>query len=268
MTLTISLPDDSEFNKMMAIAKSAAESKLFKDGANVQANFMRMLAARELGLPLTFALCGGIHVFDGKIEIAAKTLAAMIRSNGHTFEEIESTDKICTLRGVRKNGESLVVSYTIEEAIKAKLTSKVNWQNYAKDMLWNRCVSRLSRRMFSDVVGMAYVEGEVIEMKPEDVTVTDSSAPVAPPAEPVAPPLPPPAEPRISAEQAAILGNELQDCPEEFRNKLRDLCKQHLGSEVFTNLPEGQFPNLLKRIKANQVKPQTIEMEEVQNETA
>jgi len=89
----------------------------------------------------------------------------LIRRAGHSIKIVVSSDTHCTLLGTRSDGDSFETSFTMDDAIKAGLASGNVWKKYPADMLYNRCMSRLARRLFSDVIGNAYVEGEIKEAK-------------------------------------------------------------------------------------------------------
>jgi hypothetical protein len=150
-----------EFQMFQVIAKNAQDSGLYA-GVGQQAKiFMILLAARELGIPPMLALNGGIWNIQGKIEISARLMSSLIRRAGHKLE-IKSTDKFCTIRGIRKDtGEDHEETFTWAMAEKAGLTQGNVWKKYPEDMLYNRCISRIGRRLFADVIGTAYVEGEL-----------------------------------------------------------------------------------------------------------
>jgi RecT family len=157
------LPAAQEFQMFQTIAKSAKSSGLY--GGDENKIFMVMLAARELGIPPMLALNGGIWNIQGKIEISARLMNSMIRRGGHTMK-ITSTAKECVIIGKRcDTGEQHVETFTMEMAEKAGLAGGNVWKKYPEDMLYNRCMSRLARRLFPDVIGTAYVEGEIREAK-------------------------------------------------------------------------------------------------------
>lgn len=124
---------------------------------------MIMLAAREYGIGPAQALNGGLHIIEGKVELSARMMSALIRRSKHKLHIVESTDEKCTIRGVRADtGEVHVVTYTIEMAQKAGLIKeKGGWKRTPEDMLFARTLSRLARQLFSDVIGIGYIEGEI-----------------------------------------------------------------------------------------------------------
>lgn len=157
------LPSQAEFNMFQTIAKNAQLSGLYGGVGGEAKIFMVLLAARELGISPLLALNGGIWNIEGKIEISARLMNAMIRRGGHTMK-ITSTPQECIIKAKRADtGEEHTEKFTWEMAEKAGLSKRNVWQKYPEDMLYNRCMSRLARRLFPDVIGTAYVEGEIRE---------------------------------------------------------------------------------------------------------
>jgi hypothetical protein len=168
---------ENEMKLFTTIAKYAAQSGLYKNAGGEAAIFMILLAAHDLGIKPTIALNGGIWNIQGKIEISARLMTSMIRKAGHSISIKECTDKICVMKGKRSdNGDEAEASFSIEDANKAGLAGRDVWKKYAEDMLYARAMSRLARRLFPDVIGTAYVEGEIRDeqqAKPEKMTACD-----------------------------------------------------------------------------------------------
>jgi len=159
------MPSQEEFNMLQVIAKNAQDSGLY-GGVGQQAKiFMVLLAARELGVSPMLALNGGIWNIQGKVEISARLMNGLIRRAGHSIKIIVSDDTCCKLLGTRSDGDSFECKFDMDDAIKAGLAGGNVWKKYPADMLYNRCMSRLARRLFPDVIGTAYVEGEIKEAK-------------------------------------------------------------------------------------------------------
>ena len=164
---TFTLPSESEFQMLQVVAKNAAASGLYTAVGSEQKIFMIFLAARELGIPFIMALNGGLWNIKGRIEISARLMSGMIRRTGHSIIVIHSDAEKCVLEGVRKdNGDTFRASFTKEDATKAGLWGSGAWKSYPEDMLYNRAMSRLARRLFADVIGTAYVEGEISDAEP------------------------------------------------------------------------------------------------------
>jgi hypothetical protein len=165
------VPSESEFQTLQVIARNAAASGLYSGIGSEPKIFMILLAARELGVPPLQALNGGIWNIQGKIEISARLMNAMIRRAGHSIIVKHCDETKCVLEGKRAdNGDSFTAQFTIEDAKKAGLASRSTWRAYAEDMLYSRAMSRLARRLFSDVIGTAYVEGEIRDAKCEVIS--------------------------------------------------------------------------------------------------
>jgi hypothetical protein len=104
-----------------------------------------------------------IYIVDGRPEMTAECMLSLIREKcpEAVVMPVEMTDKRVTIRVLRppQVPESVDVTVTIEQF--AHLAKRDNWKNYAGDMLWARCVSRVARRLFPDVTAGAYTVGEI-----------------------------------------------------------------------------------------------------------
>jgi hypothetical protein len=161
--MTIALvPTEADIKAITFMATNANKSKLFSHIKDEAAAFCIMLRARELGIPLMEAMCGGIQIIQGNVEISPRTMNSMIRKAGHPIHILKDDGKECVLKGIRKDtGETYECSYTMVDAQAAGNSNKDNYRKYGSDMLFARCMSRLARRLFADVIGTAYVEGEI-----------------------------------------------------------------------------------------------------------
>jgi len=181
MTVAIrdnAIPSDHEMMVYKTMSQHAVASKMYKGIGDESAVMMIMLAARELGLPPMQCLNGGINIINGKIEISARMMSAMVRRAGHQIKIKESTDTSCTLLG-RRNDEAdwVAVTYSVADAQRAGLVKPGGgWVKNPKDMCFARCISRLSRQLFSDVIGIGYVEGEIKPAEAEVIVPDDIPA--------------------------------------------------------------------------------------------
>lgn len=178
------MPTEHEMTVFSTMAKMAVDSKMYKGIGDMSGVMMIMLTARELGLQPMQCLNGGLNIINGKVEISARMMNALIRKAGHSITITESTETGCKLIGKRGDcGDTATVEYTIAEATKAGLVKPGgNWTKCPKDMCFARALSRLARQLFSDVIGIGYVEGEIKadipdpEPKPEVLDVNHSVA--------------------------------------------------------------------------------------------
>lgn len=176
------IPTDHEMMVYHTMAEQAVNSKMYKGIGEKAGVMMIMLAARELGVPPMQALNRGLNIINGTVEISARMLGALIRKSGHQFIPKKLTDTECIMWGKRAdNGQELEVSFTFAEAQKAGLVKPGGgWVKWPKDMLFARSLSRLARQLFSDVIGIGYVEGEIApsDFKPDIPSIpSDPSTP-------------------------------------------------------------------------------------------
>lgn len=160
-----SFPSQVDLQSVSMIARTAHASSMYSGIGGEAKIMMILLAAKELGVGPCQALNGGIWSIQGKVEISARLMNGLIRRAGHSIKTIRSDDECCTLLGTRTDGDSFEVSFTKADAEKAGLWGSNTWKKYPGDMLYNRCMSRLGRRLFSDVIGQCYIEGEIKEAK-------------------------------------------------------------------------------------------------------
>ncbi len=158
-------PTQLELQNISQIARTAAMSKMYEGVGGEAKIMMILLAAKELGVGPCQALNGGIWSIQGKVEISARLMNGLIRRAGHSIKIKVSNDEECTLLGTRTDGDSFECSFTMNDAVKAGLAGGNVWKKYPADMIYNRCMSRLARRLFSDVISECYVEGEISEAK-------------------------------------------------------------------------------------------------------
>ena len=130
--------------------------------------FQMLLMGRDLGLTPTQALLQ-LYVVKNRVSMSAQLMRAMIYRAGHTLTYVERTDERCVLRGKRKEGAELEVTWDLARAAEVdadekgmKLTDKSNWRNYPGAMLDARATAELARALFPDVlVWASYLPDEL-----------------------------------------------------------------------------------------------------------
>jgi hypothetical protein len=164
-----------------------------------------MLKGRELGIPPMYAL-SNIAVINGKPTAGAELMLALIyRDHGDDAVHIvESTAVRCIVAYKRRAWkEHETYSFTIEDADRADLLGKDNWQRYPAAMLRARCISAVARLAFPDSIGGLYTPeelGAAVQVQPdEDMRVAviqeqrfpwledEAASPVMPPTLPARP---------------------------------------------------------------------------------
>ena len=168
------IPTAHEMQVFQIMARQSASSGFYKSIGGEAQIMAILLSARELGVMPMEALNGGIWNIQGRIEISARLMNKMIRRAGHSLTIKELNTKTCVLSGKRAdNGDTFEASFTIEDAQRAGVANRPVWKSYAEDMLFARALSRLARRLFADVIGTAYVEGEIDLKKLDEVIVEE-----------------------------------------------------------------------------------------------
>ncbi len=171
---TNALPDEHEMQVLTAIAQYAADSRLVSQLGGLPGVLTVMLFARELGVAPMSAVMGGFHNIQGKISMSAEMINIKIRQAGHTLSIKKSDDEECVLFGKRKdNGEEWEQKYTISDAKRAGLLKKDgSWDKTPEDMLFWRCISRLGKKLFADIIGTAYLPETDIDYSEGTIDVT------------------------------------------------------------------------------------------------
>jgi hypothetical protein len=130
-----------------------------------------MLKGRELGMAPMQAF-SHIAIIQGKPTISAEGMLALILkaypSTKITY--IQNDDLACIMEVVRPGNAPARFSFSYEDAQKAKLTNKDNWNTYRRAMLRSRCISEMARSVFPDALsGVSYtpeeLEAEVVPKK-------------------------------------------------------------------------------------------------------
>lgn len=112
-----------------------------------------ILYGDEVGLSPMQSLAK-IAVIDGKPSLAAEAQRALILAAGHSiwFEDLSITR--VTVVGKRSDADQIQrVTWTMDDAKRAKLDTKLNWRTYPRAMLIARASAELARAQFADVIG-------------------------------------------------------------------------------------------------------------------
>jgi hypothetical protein len=168
------LMQDDEIRRTWRVAKALAASGMFKDARQGEQAFAKILLGRDLGLSPTQAMTG-IHIVEGKPEVAAVTLASFVRRReGHDYKILEHTNELCSIEFL-VDGESRGISTFTQADAEAGLlnlpTSSGHPSNYVKfprNMLFARAMSNGVKWFVPECTGgiPVYFEGEI---QPEPV---------------------------------------------------------------------------------------------------
>lgn len=189
--------------------------------------------AKSMGMSVLEALNGSMFFVNGKVELSSSAMNGLIRSKGHSItKEPCSTAEVCYLRGRRAdNGDTIVASFSLEEARRAGLKSPV-WDKYPEDMLFARALSRLARQLFPDVIKGCYVQGEIQEdLFPDKKPIVIAAQ-------------------YITDEQAEQLKDVVEKCPQDFKDKVSQYLARNGITPDFHNFPSSMFDRLLNSAHA------------------
>lgn len=222
------------------------------------------LKGQFLGLHPMISI-GNINVIDGKAEVGALLMLAMVRKSGLMvpggWKLLESTDQRAVYATKRIGDDDWTpFEYTIEEARQMGLLdkgkdeaarAKNNWLLQPRTMLRRRGISGLLREIYPDVVIGLYDHGELQEMREREMALgvdPDRVIPMngigaAPPAELPEGAAPGPIDRLVSATRAAAdpLKDRLMARVNARAGSVR--CKQCEG-DIDERDPEGRASGL------------------------
>jgi hypothetical protein len=179
---------------MAGLAEVFVQSGFFKDIKAQSQAIVKILLGKELGLkPIQSVLA--VHMVEGRPEIAAATLGALIKRSGkYDYRVIEHTAEACSIEFfevsafqdggpgalLKKTRESIGISrFEMADAVRAGLAHKSNYKSYPKNMMFARALSNGVKWYCLDAIGSipVYTEGEV----PEVETISGNPAPTSEP---------------------------------------------------------------------------------------
>lgn len=136
-----------------------------------------ILAGREQGIgPMTSLT--HMHVVEGRPTMSAELKRARVLADGHEIHYEEMSTTRCVVRGRRKGSENwTTVTWTMDDAKRAKLDGKTNWRSHPRRMLQARATGELCDLLFPDVVGGLPSTEEVEDERGD---YTDAASPAAP----------------------------------------------------------------------------------------
>lgn len=138
--------------------------------------FSAILWGHEIGLSPMKAI-SYIDVIEGNPTLNAEGRGYLIRKAGHSLK-VDANGQRAIITGIRRDtGESMTVTYSLDDAKKAGLLAKSVWQKYSSDMLYARALTQLSRRLFQDIIGgLSYDPDKAYEIA-EKEAVAPAAAP-------------------------------------------------------------------------------------------
>lgn len=173
---------------------------------SVESVARRIVTGKELGVPATVAM-DNIFIINGRATLSVHLVNALLKTAGYEIRTIrdneyvdaqgdfspiridsgdkKSIDRCCTIKAVWKSKitgqvEEETYSYWWSEAIAAGLVKKATWVAYGRQLLWNRTLVFLARRIAADVLNGMYEYSEIADVENEkyQVTATGNAIPI------------------------------------------------------------------------------------------
>ena len=137
----------AEFTYLERVAALAADSGLYGSGAKTKAQLlMKLIYGRDLGISLSAAL-SGIDIYDGKMELSANLIAALLEAHPHyAYAILESTNERCELEFFKDERSLGTAKFDQADAITAGLADTEYYRQYPSDMFFARAMTRGARR--------------------------------------------------------------------------------------------------------------------------
>jgi hypothetical protein len=215
------------------LAEMASKSGLY-GVKNREEAFVRMMTGLELGLSAMQSL-RGVYVINGRPTLAADLMVGVCKRRGDickSFRLVESTDKIATYETERVGEGVTRMSFTIDQAKRAKLTGKETWVAHTEAMLRARASSLLARAVYSDILNGLYDPDEVDGLGAEPLRVVP---------EPVQVDVLEPAPPVLTDEQRKVV---LDLCAAMFKAESLEQLRTVAQRIKASGLPETQMAEL------------------------
>ena len=160
--MTLARIDPAQPRDWIGLLPAAAELAKSVAGTNFVPAPMRhdvpaitacILYGDEIGIGPMVSLAK-ISVIEGRPFVAAETLRALVLAAGHEIWPDVLTTNAVTMAG-RRHGSDIIsrVTFTMEDARRARIDGKPNWRMYPQPMLLARASALLCRATFPDVIG-------------------------------------------------------------------------------------------------------------------
>lgn len=132
---------EQEFKALLEFGQMLVASGFLPSALNTAAKAVAViLTGREMGISPMLAL-RSINIVDGKPIVAADLQLSRFKANGGRAHWQRLDDTVAELWLRHPNGDEHTERFTIDDAKRAELLSKKNWQKYPAAMLRSRVIS-------------------------------------------------------------------------------------------------------------------------------
>ena len=156
-----------KISDMQTMAEAVAKSGLFGMKTYYQALALMLVAQAENQHPAT--ITQDYDIIQNKACRKTHSVLARFQQMGGKVEWHQLTELIADATFSHPSGGALRMTWTFEQAKKAKLTGKDNWQNYPRAMLRARCIAEGVRAVYPAAIGGMMVSEEATDA-PVDTT--------------------------------------------------------------------------------------------------
>lgn len=156
-------PVPATYDEAIRVGGVLSASGFFKDGRTEAQAAAKVIAGMELGLGPMASLTG-IHLVQGKITLAANTIAALIaRSGKYRYRVVRMEDEACELAFFEGDQEIGRSGFTKADATRAGLWGKEGpWRQHPRNMMFARAMSNGAKWYCPDVfAGPVYTPDEL-----------------------------------------------------------------------------------------------------------
>jgi hypothetical protein len=156
MATEIAITNQLDFDTLQRHALALFESHYYPNAKTKAQAIVKVMAGNELGLTPTASIAG-IHIIQGKPVLSSNLIATLIDKHPqYGFRVLTPEGKEnerCDIEFFKMGTSVGKISFTMEEAKKAALTSKDTWTKYPSEMLFARAITRGARRLVPGVFG-------------------------------------------------------------------------------------------------------------------
>ncbi len=176
----------TSFDDLSRVSNLFHQSGIFKDATSAAVVAVKILAGQALGLD-PFTAISQLHLVQGKPVLSAGLQARLLVASGkYDYDIVEHTETVCTVKIWKLRGGQWAdkgnVTFTWDDATKAKLTTKDVWKQYPKNMLFSRCITNAIRWLAPDALGQTVYDPDELNLP---VTINADGDTVYTPPEPV-----------------------------------------------------------------------------------
>lgn len=162
-------------NEAMTISKQLATSDLCPKsfGGKPENVLAAIMMGHELGFGVMQSL-SNIAVVNGRASVWGEAVSALILNSGlcdYLLDSVTGDGKALsvTIKTKRKGMPEYSYTYSWADAEKAGLVGKDTYQKYPKDMLYWKCLGRVGKRIYADVMKGIAIREIADEMETEYV---------------------------------------------------------------------------------------------------